>query len=93
MRVSANGRRYASLAALHLGEAMSPLELVEDALRRLTDGSLTFRTREDDHTVAAATTLDGTVHAASWSKALLVMDAELADDGVRRFLQSMSVPA
>lgn len=75
-----------SLAHHGRGEAMTPRELVEDALRRLTDGSLTFRLAEDEYTVAALFDLDGRAYSHMWSKALLGYEPSAAEQGVHALL-------
>ena len=86
MIVEDRGRRYASLIDHERGNAMGPRELVEDAIRRQTEGSLTFRVEEDENTVAAAFELDGRQYVHGWSKFALVDDCWAADVGLRALL-------
>lgn len=80
-------RRYASMADYEAGNAMGPRELVEDVIRRQTDGSLTFRLDEDVHTVAAAVEVGGGRWITqAWSKATLADDPYAADHGLRNLL-------
>lgn len=69
---------------------MTPREKVEDALRRLTDGTLTFRMVEDDYTVVAARRVDGLLRTQLWSKRGLDEGTESADDGVRELLRKLN---
>jgi hypothetical protein len=66
-------------------------EHIESALRGLTDGSLTFRVDEDEHSIAAAFTLDGRLTTHAWPKYHFqdhddAYCRRLAEDGVRLLL-------
>lgn len=93
MIVESEGRRYTSLAHHERGEAMSPRELVEDVIRRQTDGSLTFELAEDPYTVAAVFRLDGRKYYQAWSKQALTMDPYVADHGLGALLAKANAPA
>ncbi len=84
--IESNRHRYASATDLDTGNAMTPRQLVEDAIRRLTDGTLTFTLAEDAYTIAARFMLDGRTYVQAWSKAHLVDDCHAADAGLRQLL-------
>ena len=86
----ADGKR---IDPLEVSPVLSPRESVEDALLRLTDGTLTFRVDEDEYTVAAMFTLDGRRYTQAWSKGFLRTDPSLADEGVRELLRKANAPS
>lgn len=72
---------------------MSPLDreraMVEGAVRRLTDGSLSFRTDADKSSVVAAVTMDRRTVTATWSRLELREDPSGAERGVREMLREL----
>lgn len=71
------------------GQFMKPRELVEDVIRRQTDGTLTFRIEEDDYTIGAITEVNGKIARGAWSKHALAMDCQAADIGLREILRRL----
>lgn len=93
MIVESQGKRYASLADHERGRAMSPRELVEDLIRRKTDGTLTFELAEDEYSVVAMFRLDGKAYTQGWSKSLLAGSPDAADEGLRLLLAKANATA
>ncbi len=61
---------------------MEPIDEVASALRRLTDGSLTFEIAEDRYSVVAAYRIDGRLVTYAWPKWEIDVDPEMVACGV-----------